>query len=434
MPRKMRQSGVDWIGEIPEGWNIGRLKSYFSYTKGLNITKSDLTESGIPVISYGQIHAKTNSGVCLKSELLRFVSADVARQTPSAKLEVGDIVFADTSEDYEGLGNCVLVDREGVYAGYHDLVAKAKTPDFSKYFAYLFQTDVWRDQFRSRVGGIKVYSVTQRGLNDVYVLVPPHCAQRKITDFLDRHCVEIDSIMVQTKASIEDYKVLKKTLVFEAVTGKNLKGKKVASGQDWLGDIPAAWDVRRIVNLYREVSERGDDSLPILSVSINTGVSDKELSDEEQERVFIRSEDKSKYKRVQPGDLTYNMMRAWQGAFGAVRVNGMVSPAYVVARPKVEMDSRYVEYLLRSPNATREMQRYSRGIADFRLRLYWPEFKNIRIPCPPLEEQKRIADMLDEKCGEIDAVIADKERLIADLETYKKSLIFEVVTGKREVA
>ena len=244
----------------------------------------------------------------------------------------------------------------------------------------------------------------------------------------------MDSTMVQTKASIEDYKVLKKTLVFEAVTGKNLKGKKVASGQDWLGEIPATWDVRRIVNLYREVSERGDDSLPILSVSINTGVSDKELSDEEQERVFIRSEDKTKYKRVQPGDLTYNMMRAWQGAFGAVRVNGMVSPAYVVARPKVEMDSRYVEYLLRSPNATREMQRYSRGIADFRLRLYWPEFKNIRIPCPPLEEQKRIADMLDEKCGEIDAVIADKERLIADLETYKKSLIFEVVTGKREVA
>lgn len=279
-----------------------------------------------------------------------------------------------------------------------------------------------------------VPSVRMPMLLDHKVVIPQDGEQDRIVAYLDSRCAEINEVIEKTKLTINDYRLLKKTLVFEAVTGKNLKGKKVASGQDWLGDIPAAWDVRRIVNLYREVSERGDDSLPILSVSINTGVSDKELSDEEQERVFIRSEDKTKYKRVQPGDLTYNMMRAWQGAFGAVRVNGMVSPAYVVARPKVEMDSRYVEYLLRSPNATREMQRYSRGIADFRLRLYWPEFKNIRIPCPPLEEQKRIADMLDEKCGEIDAVIADKERLIADLETYKKSLIFEVVTGKREVA
>lgn len=320
--------------------------------------------------------------------------------------------------------------REKIWVNNHIHVLKARPQIDSGFLVHWLNSVDYHDFIKGSI----LTKLTQGEMRTIPVLMPSLSEQRKIANHLDLRCGEVDGIIADTKASIEDYKVLKKTLVFDAVTGKNLKGKKVASGQDWWGEIPAVWDVRRIVNLYREVSERGDDSLPILSVSINTGVSDRELSDEEQERVFIRSEDKSKYKRVQPGDLTYNMMRAWQGAFGAVRVNGMVSPAYVVARPKVEMDSRYVEYLLRSPNATREMQRYSRGIADFRLRLYWPEFKNIRIPCPPLEEQKRIADMLDEKCGEIDAIIADKERLISDLEAYKKSLIFEVVTGKREVA
>lgn len=135
------------------------------------------------------------------------------------------------------------------------------------------------------------------------------------------------------------------------------------------------------------------------------------------------SEDRTKYKRVYPGDLVYNMMRAWQGAFGAVRVEGMISPAYVVAKPKdgIEIDSRYMEALLRTPEATEEMHRYSRGIVDFRLRLYWPEFKNIRICLPPIEEQKEIADFIDRKSQEIDLLINKKEQFISELENYKKS-------------
>ncbi len=404
MPRKMRQSGVDWIGEIPEGWDLIPLKRYGEVRNGLAVEREldSKTLGAVPVYGSGGVFKYTDK-ILHSGESVLFGR----KGTLGKPLYVnGDFWTVDTM----------------YYSTFHDCE--------SGFAYYLLTAFDWEPH-------ITKTAIPSVVASDVFALkfpFPERGEQKRIVKYLRRQCNEIDSSLVAVQKSIDDYKVLKKTFVFEAVTGKTLKGKKVVSGQDWLGDIPAAWDVRRIVNLYREVSERGDDSLPILSVSINTGVSDKELSDEEQERVFIRSEDKTKYKRVQPGDLTYNMMRAWQGAFGAVRVNGMVSPAYVVARPKVEMDSRYVEYLLRSPNATREMQRYSRGIADFRLRLYWPEFKNIRIPCPPLEEQKRIADMLDEKCGEIDAVIADKERLIADLETYKKSLIFEVVTGKREVA
>ena len=129
------------------------------------------------------------------------------------------------------------------------------------------------------------------------------------------------------------------------------------------------------------------------------------------------------------------MMRAWQGAFGAVRVEGMVSPAYVVAKTNdgIEIDSRYMEALLRTSEATEEMHRYSRGIVDFRLRLYWPEFKNIRICLPPIEEQREIADYIDRKNEEIDRLIKKKEQFISELENYKKSLIYEYVTGKKEV-
>ena len=159
------------------------------------------------------------------------------------------------------------------------------------------------------------------------------------------------------------------------------------------------------------------------------------MADEDQARVFVRSEDKTKYKRVYPGDLAYNMMRAWQGAFGAVRVDGMVSPAYVVAKPKVSsmIDSRYMEALLRTPSAIEEMHRYSRGITDFRLRLYWPEFKNIRVCIPPYEEQTEIADYIDKQSIELDNLISAKEKLVEELESYKKSVIYEYVTGKKEV-
>src|SRR5437868_2568802 len=106
------------------------------------------------------------------------------------------------------------------------------------------------------------------------------------------------------------------------------------SGVEWLGEVPEHWDVMRMAHLFTEVAEPGTDELPILSVSIHDGVSDDELTPDELDRKVTRSEDRSKYKRVTPGDLVYNMMRAWQGGFGAVRVIGMVSPAYVVARPR----------------------------------------------------------------------------------------------------
>ena len=205
------------------------------------------------------------------------------------------------------------------------------------------------------------------------------------------------------------------------------------SGVEWLPRVPASWDVRRIASIYEESKETGRDDLPILLVSIHTGISDREIDDEERDRKVIRSEDKTVYKVVHKNYLAYNMMRAWQGGFGAAIVDGLVSPAYVVAKPKIEVNSSYVEHVLRTPNAIEHIRGLSYGVADFRLRLYWPYFKNIKIPLPPIEEQNKIVSYIQDQSNKMDALISEKQSLIEDLKAYKKSLIYEVVTGKRRV-
>ncbi|MEY9885570.1 restriction endonuclease subunit S [Bradyrhizobium sp. USDA 329] len=200
------------------------------------------------------------------------------------------------------------------------------------------------------------------------------------------------------------------------------------SGVEWLGRIPEHWDVLRATHLFNEVAEQGSEDLPILSVSIHDGVSDDELNDEQLDRKVSRSDDRSKYKRVQPDDLVYNMMRAWQGGFGTVRATGMVSPAYVVARPKSRFSTVFVEHLLRTPNAIEEMRRHSHGVTDFRLRLYWDSFKDLYLTLPPHDEQLAIIDFLHREVAKIDALVSEQQRLIELLKEKRQAVISDAVT------
>ena len=185
------------------------------------ITKADLTETGTPVISYGQIHSKLNIGTHLKLELLRYVPEAIASADPGSRLRFGDIVFADTSEDVEGCGNCVLVDADfPVYAGYHAIVARPEEPSRSRYFSYLFNAPCWRSQVRSKVAGIKVFSVTQRIFKGVSVLLPTESDANVIADYLDAECAKIDKAAGLVAREIELYKKLKRSLINEVVTGR----------------------------------------------------------------------------------------------------------------------------------------------------------------------------------------------------------------------
>lgn len=200
------------------------------------------------------------------------------------------------------------------------------------------------------------------------------------------------------------------------------------SGVEWLGEVPAHWTTVRLGALFREAVDEGCEGLPILSVSIHDGVSDRELGDEEMDRKVTRSDDATKYRRVEPGDLVYNMMRAWQGGFGTVTVSGMVSPAYVIARPTTDLATSFVEQLLRTSAAVEEMRRLSKGVTDFRLRLYWDEFKTLKIAIPSEPEQASIAAFLGRETAKIDGLIAEQERLIELLAEKRRAVVSHAVT------
>lgn len=182
------------------------------------------------------------------------------------------------------------------------------------------------------------------------------------------------------------------------------------------------WKECKLGDLYTERNERGNDSLPILSVSIHDGVSSGEMDEEELGKKVNRSSDKSLYKRVCPGDLAFNMMRAWQGAIGVVKNEGMISPAYIAAIPNGELYAPFMNYYMRTDRMIHIINRQSYGLTDFRKRLYWDPFVSIpcRIPC--IEEQKRIADFLDH----LDEQIEVQKKIVADYELRRAEILRRV--------
>ena len=217
----MKDSRISWVGDIPQNWEIKRLKYLFKFCKGLPITKDNLIDQGLPVISYGQIHAKTNNGVDVRSHLLRFVDFSYQTFYPLSQVMRGDFVFADTSEDYEGCGNCVYKRNDSLlFAGYHTIIAHSIVESDNRFFAYLFQTDIWRKQIREKVSGVKVFSITQKTLSNTYLILPPLDEQQEIADYLDNKCAEIERIIADKKSQIETLDGYKKSLIYEYVTGK----------------------------------------------------------------------------------------------------------------------------------------------------------------------------------------------------------------------
>ena len=179
------------------------------------------------------------------------------------------------------------------------------------------------------------------------------------------------------------------------------------------------WEQRKLGELYRERNERGDDTLPILSVSIHSGISDGELDEGALGKYVRRSEDKTKYKRVYAGDLIFNMMRAWQGAIGVTKTHGMVSPAYITAIPNVEVYPPFMDVDLRRASIIDQINNLSYGVTDFRKRLYWDSFVRVKCFIPSRKEQQQIATFFQT----IDDTITLHQRKLEAVKNMKKFLL-----------
>lgn len=405
-----KDSGVDWLGEIPSHWRLQRFKHHFRSAMGETILASDLIEDGeYPVFSATEgnhFFGKINN--------------------PRVKLDVGDLVIP--ARGSIGFPKLVL---EKATCSQTTIYAKRTTPINSNFvFYYLIGCKPFLFKFTQTA----IPQLTVDEVKNNFLIIPSSEEQFLIVKFLDCKTAQIDKAISRNERLIELLQERRQILIHNAVTrGLNASVETKNSGVDWIGEIPEHWQVVSNFVLFEERNESGNENLPILMVSIHTAVSSEEISDEENIRGKVRIEDKTSYKLVKPNDIVFNMMRAWQGAIGEVKTPGMVSPAYIVAKPKSEFSSHYLEFQFRTQDYVQQIDRYSKGITDFRKRLYWNEFKRLKTVLPPIEEQKEISAFIENLNAKIDNAISCKQKEIEKLKEYKAVLINSAVTGKIKV-
>ena len=443
--REMKDSGIEWIGNIPADWNVTKIKYLFSSGKGLSITKADLEDNGLPVISYGQIHSKENTNTDIKDSLIRFVDNkyEVFKQ---CKVNQYDFVFADTSEDYDGCGNCCYKrDNSTLYAGYHSIVLHSFKERDNRFLAYLFKTDSWRKQLRETASGVKVFSITQKKLINTSVILPPENQRIIIADFLDQKCSEIDALTADIQAQIETLEEYKKSVITEAVTkGIDPNVEMKDSGVKWIGNIPEKWAVPKILYCLKMPITDGphttpalyDEGIPFVSaeaVSFGRGSIDFTHIRGYISNEFYRECCKKYIPSI--GDIFMIKSGATTGKVSIVdtdKIFTIWSPLAVFRTNSSILKEKYLFYVLQSDYIQKQIQtRWSYGTQE---NIGMRVLEKLKITLPPINTQTEIADFLDQKCSEIDQTISEKQQQLETLAEYKKSLIYEYVTGKKEVA
>lgn len=428
---KYKESGVEWLGAVPSHWVVKRLRQ----VARLNPNKSETaTLARSTEVTFLPMEAIGEGGALLLDRL-----------RPIGELESGYTYFAEGDVAIAKITPCFENGKGAVMRGLHgglgfgttELIVARPHPQLldSAYLHRIFTSRPFMQQGEASMygaGGQK--RVPDDFVRDFAIALPPLDEQVAIREFLDCETTKIDALVAEQEQLISLLKEKRQAVISHAVTkGLDPSVPMKDSGVEWLGQVPRNWRIARLGNLFFDVDERGSEELPVLSVSIHNGVSDSELDESELDRKVTRSEDRSKYKRVIPHDLVYNMMRAWQGGFGTVEVEGMVSPAYVVARPRFDTSTFFVEQLLRTAPAIEEIRRHSRGVTDFRLRLYWDEFKNLVVAVPTSDEASRICDHIKGEVERFDSVMDAAHSLIGQLVERRSALISAAVTGQIDV-
>ena len=419
MARKMKDSGIEWIGEIPEGWEV--LAHKYIMHKEKSICEH---YNGEDIISL------TLNGV-VKRDL----------ENPSGKMPTtfDGYQFVEPNDlllclfDIDVTPRCVGLVKD------HGLTS----PAYSRFKVHSGFCNSYYDYLLRFIDDEKVFvhlsknlrsSLTESDFSAIKTVVPPKAEQQRIADYLDNGTFEINTLLSKTRSSIEEYKKLKQAVITQAVT-KGVRGEREMknSGVEWIGKIPAEWSVQRIKTIFSIRNER--NFLPLEQVNLISLYTDKGVIQhcDIEKTTGNKASNADGYKKVYPNDMIVNIILCWMGAIGRSDYAGVTSPAYDVYVPSPEIECRFYHYYFRTLGFSGDCYKNGRGIMAMRWRTYSDQFRSIKVVVPPLEEQKEIVDYLDAKCAEIDRLIAKKEQLAKELESYKKSLIYEVVTGKREV-
>ena len=431
--REMKDSGIEWIGEVPSHWEIRKIKQLKnpneenSFEDGDWIESPYITDNGIRYLTTGNI----GDGI-FKYQGTGYISLETFAELNCKYAYPNDLVFSRLNAPYGR--SCILPNMCSEYVLAVDNVI-LRTEQEKRYICYITQCNGYQHAIEDEAKGTTMKRISRTNLGNIKIVLPPLSEQQAIADFLDRRCAEIDAVIEQTKATIEEYRKLKQSVITEAVT-KGIRGDRPMkdSGIEWIGEIPREWDVVRIKNLFDYRNERNEKPLEEVNlISLYTDLGVVQHCDLEA-TTGNKASNADGYKLVYEDDIVVNIILCWMGAIGRSAYTGVTSPAYDVYSPKKETNSKFYHHLFRTQGFSGDCYKVGRGIMAMRWRTYSDQFRAIKVVAPPKEEQEEIVEYLDQKCAEIDALIEKKTALLSVMETYKKSLIFEYVTGKKEVA
>ncbi|HGN9466928.1 TPA: restriction endonuclease subunit S [Providencia stuartii] len=240
-----KNTDIKFLKNIPTHWVTSKVRYISSFGRGLSITKADLQDSGVPCVSYGEVHSMFGFEVDPKRHILKCVNEEYLKTSSYALLSKGDFVFADTSEDIDGSGNFTqLISDERVFAGYHTVIVRPNLKNHYRFIAYLFDSAEFRIQIQDAVKGVKVFSITQAILKSADVWFPSYEEQQKIANFLDHEIAKIDTLIAKQEKLIELLQEKRQAVIAHAVTkGLNPDVPMKNSGVEWLGEVPEHWAV-----------------------------------------------------------------------------------------------------------------------------------------------------------------------------------------------
>ena len=407
--REMKDSGIEWIADIPEHWSVSKIGGLYS----LRVTK--VSDRDYPPLSV------TNKGILPQLETAAKTNAHDDRKLVCK----GDFAINSRSDRR---GSCGISSYTGSVSLINTIL-RPMTEMHPQYYDWLFHTIQFGDEFYKWGHGIvdDLWTTGWQDMKKISIPTPPITEQAVIADFLDEQCAEIDTLVTDIQSQIEALEEYKRSVITEAVTkGLDPDVEMRDSGVQWIGEIPTHWTLIRIGSLYGLRTQKVSDiDYPPLSVT-KMGVLP-------QLDTVAKTNAHDDRKLIVKGDFVINSRSDRRGSCGISDYTGSVSLINTVLFPITEMNPRYYNWYFHTVGFADEFYRWGHGIVDDLWTTGWQDMKNILISVPPLDEQQRIADYLDSKCAEIDNIITEKKQQIETIEEYKKSLIFEYVTGKKEV-
>ena len=418
MARKMKDSGIEWIGKIPEGWEVSQLKYATRW-------KSEKGCPDAPVLSLYR-----DFGVVPKDSRDDNHNVTSLDTSNYKVVDIGDLVI---NKMKAWQGSMAVSDYRGIVSPAYHVCSITSNKVNKRYLHHLLRNPAYLPEYARLSTGMRIgqWDLGFDDFKNIPFLIPPLDEQAKIADYLDNGCASLDAMLSKTRSSIEEYKKLKQAVITQAVTkGVRSEREMKDSGVAWIGTYPSNWKIIKIKWLLHERKDRSITGLEEpLSMSQKKGL----IPTKDMDSIPNMASSFIGAKLVYKGDLVFNKLKAHLGVFSVSKYNGLVSPDYAVYHSTGPANLNFLELLFKTPQYINEFKKKSSGVGAGLTRLYTGDLYSIYCALPPLVEQEEIADYLDAKCAEIDKLIAKKEQLVKEMESYKKSLIYEVVTGKREV-